>query len=689
MSTTFVSSNVVSLPSKPLAATKVASGFSFAALKRFGILAEIVAVLVVSFTLSRLGYLLWFADWKQLSLADVLKVFVTGLRFDLLVALLSVQFQLWHFTFCRNQRLLTRGSRWFMEGCWSVIFVFVPLLVIIEALFFSEFDGRLNYIAFEYLVYPTEVCCNIWQSFPVVELLLVVAVFGLGPFFFFRKRFVRRLEDQMPLSNRLAVFGGTWALIAGLWATSGMASMNVTQDRTSNECAGNGLYTFVYHAWTCHFDYEQYYLTINRSEAAQEVRKHLVRPGDDAHEDSANPLDRTVHQAAPRKDWNVVIILEESFGSDFVGVLGDNRGLTPCFDKLSREATLFDNFYATGNRTARALEAVTTSLPPIPTESILKRDHSQHVFTLAHALKERDYNRTFMYAGRGVFDGVRSFMTANGFDRFVEQKDFVNPEFVNAWGVSDEDLFNRALTEFDGLHAEGKPFFAMLLTVSNHRPFTYPDGRIDRPSSELSRENAVKYADWSIGMFFDKAKDHAWKKDTIFVVMGDHGARVYGSQKFPMKSYRVPVLLMRPDEGGEEKRCNTLASSLDIAPTIMGLLGGDYRSVFFGRDVLSLPPEQGYALMQHNHDVALLTADDKLVVLDARRQAWVYDFDKTNFSLKAEKLPSPERLRSAVSFFQTANRLYYDEHQFPGLPIKPSLSPLGASDIAGQSKDKL
>ena len=155
-----------------------------------------------------------------------------------------------------------------------------------------------------------------------------------------------------------------------------------------------------------------------------------------------------------------------------------------------------------------------------------------------------------------------------------------------------------------------------------------------------------------------------------------------------MKSYRVPVLLLRPDDGGEEKRCHTLASSLDIAPTIMGLLGGDYRSVFFGRDALNLPPEQGYALMQHNHDVALLTADNKLVVLDARRQAWVYDFDQSNFSLKAEKLPSPERLRTAISFFQTANRLYYDELQFPGLPNTTSTSPLNPPDLTSKPQDK-
>ncbi len=637
-------------------------------LQRFRIVADIAAVFLLSFTLTRAAFFFWFADWRHLSLASSAKVFVTGLRFDLLVALLSVQVQSWHFTFCRNRWLLTRPSRWFMELCWIVAFLTVPLIAITEALFFNEFDGRLNYIAFEYLVYPTEVCCNIWQSFPVVELVSAVAVFGGGSYFLLRRRFMRRLEDHMPFRQRVCVLAGSWTVIAGLWLTSGMGSMNVTADRTSNECAGNGIYTFLYHAWTCHFDYAEFYLTIKPDDAAQEVRSHVLQPGDQWHESSTNPLDRTVHASEPPRNWNVVIVLEESLGSDFVGVLGDDRGLTPCLDKLSNEGILFDHFFATGNRTARALEAVTTTLPPIPTESILKRDHSQHIYTLAHVLADRGYNRLFVSAGRGVFDGLRSFMTANGFNRFVEQKNFVKPAFVNAWGVSDEDLFNRALTEFDSLHAEGKPFLAMLLTVSNHRPFTYPDGRINRPSSEQSRDNAVRYADWSLGMFFDKMQDRAWKKNTLFVVMGDHGARVYGSQAFPMKSYRVPVLMIRPDAEQQGTRCHTLASSLDIAPTIMGLLGGEYRSTFFGRDALNLPPEQGYALMQHNHDVALLTADNKLVVLDARRQGWVYDFDQSTFGLKPERLPPKQRLRAAISFFQTANRLYYDDRLFPAPP---------------------
>src|SRR5690606_36020137 len=113
--------------------------------------------------------------------------------------------------------------------------------------------------------------------------------------------------------------------------------------------------------------------------------------------------------------------------------------------------------------TARALEAVLTAMPPIPTESILKRNHSDRVFTLAHVLEERGYERLFITAGRGLFDGVRAFMSKNGFNQFLEQADFANPVFTNAWGVSDEDLFDRALEELTRLDRGKKPFFATLL----------------------------------------------------------------------------------------------------------------------------------------------------------------------------------------------------------------------------------
>lgn len=207
-------------------------------LQRFRILAELTVVYLLGFLLTRVALLFWFADWRQLRIVDWLNVFQAGFRFDLLIALLGIQGQLWHFAWGRNHWLNTRPSRWFMEFCWLFVFCFVPLFAIIEGLFFTEFDGRLNYIAFEYLVYPTEVCCNIWQSFPVVELVSVVVLFGGGMWWTMRQRFRRMLDDQMPLRLRVGVFASVWLAIASLWLTSGMGSMNVTSNRTANECTG-------------------------------------------------------------------------------------------------------------------------------------------------------------------------------------------------------------------------------------------------------------------------------------------------------------------------------------------------------------------------------------------------------------------------------------------------------------------
>ena len=632
-----------------------------------------VALAVVGvFTFLRLAMLWTFADDATWRIGTIARVMWVGFRFDLLVGLCFVMWQAMHLVIVPPTRLLKPISLWCLECEWLIGWMVLPLLCISEWLFFDEFQSRLNYIAFEYLVYPTEVCCNIWQSYSVVPYLALVAAFGGSAYLLTRNNLRRWLEVPVTRRYRCGVLLGMLAAIAGLTATTNMESRACCRDRVAVECAGNGLYTFAYYAWTCRFDFDQNYLTVGDDEARGRVCRQVIQPADSHNERSTNPVDRIVATGQPRRDWNVVLVLEESFGSDFVGVLGDPRGLTPEFDKLSRKGKLFDQFYATGNRTARALEAVLTSMPPIPTESILKREHSQRVFTLANVLAERGYERLFMTAGRGRFDGVKSFMKANGFNEFREQSDYRDPIFDNAWGVSDEDLFREALRELDTLHAGDAPFFATLLTVSNHRPFTFPAGRI--PSEAQTRENAIRYADWALGQFLREAAAHDFYRDTLFVVMGDHGARVYGSQAFPIKSYRVPVLLISPDEADAGTRCHTLACSLDIAPTILGRLGGEYRSVFFGRDILTTPANEGRAIMQHNHDVAFLDAEGNFGLLGYNRSAELWHFDRDQFQLRRTRNVKSNLLKDTAALFQTAFQLYYSDRWYPGQPTVPAVA---------------
>ena len=640
-------------------------------LGRYTIVVEALGLIVALFTGLRLLLFEYFVGWHALSAGQTARVFLVGLRFDLLVGLLLLLPLSLHMAVYGNHRVVGRLSRTGIGAALVLTFLLVLFLCCCEFFFFAEFNSRLNYIAFEYLIYPTEVFGNVWQSYPVGPLLAGIAAGAAGIYFVFRRRIAPRLQVELSRGRRYGLLAANAVIVAGLGLTTGMQRMEISENRVANECSGNGLYTLLYYAWTSRFDYDAFYLTTSSSEANQRVRARVAAPGDRFEAASANPLDRTVNPPSVRRDLNVVIVLEESFGSDFIGALGDRRGLTPHLDALCREGILLDNFYATGNRTARALEAILASLPPIPTESILKRDHSRHVYTLARLLADRGYQREFIYGGRGLFDGMRSFMLTNGFERFIEQSDYPHPTFVSAWGVCDEDVFHKALDEFDAMHARGGPFFGMVLTVSNHQPFTYPDGRIDLPPQAQRQAHAVKYADWALGDFFTRARNHAFYRDTVFVILGDHGARVYGSQMFPMRSYRVPVLLLLP--GGERRgtRCSTLASSLDIAPAILGVLGGPYRSVFYGRDVLNIDPATAYALVQHNHDVALLRADDTLTILGCPKTVSAYRLNRSDFLNQMTRIerPASQQVGDAIAFYQTANQLYYADQCFPGNDI--------------------
>jgi len=635
-------------------------------LGRYQVVLWTTAILVAISTVLRVVLMVVFADPSQLSITQVLQVFWVGLRFDLLVALVFQLPQILHMTTTGNARIAGRMSRVQIHVGLFLTFAIAFFIAVAEFFFFEEFDSRFNYIAFEYLVYPTEVITNIQQSYPLWPVLGGISLVSLVLYLALRNITRNSLAAPLPWRRRYALLGLTVVVIGGLWLTTGRRSVEITHNRVVNQVAYNGLWTFVENAWTSRFDYENYYPTIDPATAMRRVTDRVFAP---TERPLSEGIDRIVTSPRPRRNYNVVLVLEESLGSDFIGVLGDGRGLSPNFDRVSQRGILFDRFFATGNRTARALEATLTALPPIPTESILKRDHSKQVTSLARTLADRGYRRLFVYGGRGLFDGMRSFMFNNGFERFVEQSDFKDPQFTTAWGVSDEAIFDRALLELDTLHAEGKPFFATVLTVSNHQPFTYPEGRIDLPPTGHHRDHAVKYADYALGRFLDQAQDHAFYDNTVFVVLGDHGARVYGAQMFPLKSYRVPVLMILPGGEGAGTRCSTLACSLDIAPTIMGLLGGEYRSVFFGRDALNIPADKGYALMQHNHDLALLEHDNTATVLRLSAAPVQYRVDPETFVMSPITL-NPDRRDDAISFFQLANRLYYHDAYFPGATAK-------------------
>lgn len=644
---------------------------------RYGFAAFFAASILLGLTILRLVIFAEFSGPSHPSAGATLQTFLVGLHQDLAIVLLTSLPLLFWFWIVRGKSF---GKLWHRVLLLSAMFLFWAVevfLLFTEYYFFDEFRSRFNTVAVDYLLYPSEVVGNIRESYPLFTIIAICAaiaiVWVIAASYLFRGMW----KEAVPGKVAFLRFAGVGAVTMALLFTIKMNGTEFSRDRTMNEMANNGSISFVNAFVTRNLDYAAYYRTLPRDEAYARTRTILASPKSEFVGD-AYSIRRKVSGDPSKPRLNVVLLLEEALGSEFWGCLGRTNTLTPEMDKLAtEEGLLFTNIYACGNRTVRGFEGVFSSFPPLPGDSIVKRDRSENVESVARVLKRDGYNTLFLYGGRGLFDGMRSYALNNGWDHFIEQKDFENPTFATIWGVCDEDLYARSIEEFRKLNEKGEPFFGTVLTVSNHKPYLYPRGRIpdDPEKPKPTRHKAVKYTDWALGQFFKAAKKEAFWTNTIFIVVADHGARVYGAQEVPIFSYEIPLVILGPAVVKEPQRIGTLGNSLDVSPTVLGLLGRPYETMFFGRDLFNDPPEHTHALLNHNRSIGMY-ADARMVILGLQKSVRYYDGDPKITGLKEVESPTPEFLeleKNATALFQVADELYMNRrYRIDGEPVAES-----------------
>jgi phosphoglycerol transferase MdoB-like AlkP superfamily enzyme len=598
-------------------------------------LLSIAAVLAALFILS--SFRLWLyrerrGEMRDLTLTERLKLFWVGLRLDAVIVS-RVCLPLVLFAAIVPEAFFL-PSQPFLLGYLAIMYFFCFSAEICGLYFFRYYDCRPNHLVFEHGA-DREVIKTVLKEYPVLRVLVLSAA-GAALCLFLLSAL-----SAPPSPGEAGAVPWYWDravlflfLLPVGFSTRGTfdhrplnpSFASVTTNRIANEIASCGIFILLtewVHQLRAEFTPLKTVINVPAAdEAVRCVREQLKTQGA-LTDDSPNPLVRRINGRTANDPVNVVLVVMESFTGRLVGCLGGRPGLSPELDKLASDGVLLENCYATGERTIQGLEAAVSSFPPLPGAGAVKRPQARQGFaTLAALLKQRDYETLFLYGGQGIFDQMRAFFVANGFERFIEEKDFVDPTFRGTWGVSDEDLFHRADQEFRRLDAGGRRFFATILTVSLHSPWEYPPDRIQPlpedtpipPGFKWAELNNFLYADYAIGKFIREARLAPYFNETLFVFVGDHGVHLRGSSLVPIDEYRVPALFFCPSRL-PPARIGEVTSQIDLPPTIMGIVGGEYRSPFFGRDVLHDRAEEPFAVVIYNKKRYGIVTGRELIVL--------------------------------------------------------------------------
>ncbi|HEV7715851.1 MAG TPA: LTA synthase family protein [Steroidobacteraceae bacterium] len=551
----------------------------------------------------------------------------------------------------------SRGMRvTLLVGAFAWLFG-LTFVAAIEYFFFAEFDARLNLVAVDYLMYPTEVVGDIWAEYPVVKVLAAVAVLVALVVYGFRRRLTPQpAPGATTFGGRSLAFGALAALLVVCALGFETHSLAASDNRVANEIAANGSSSFFRALRTNEIDYHTYYAS---RPTQTNIRNLVAQLGNDSGKFTRlaeGRLDRSF-PANPNGlgRLNVVVVSSESFGAEFSKLYGSQHDWTPEFDRVAQEGVWFRHMYASGTRTVRGLEAIATSLPPIPSVSVLRRPGNEGIANWGSVMRSQGYSTSFLYGGYGYFDNMNYFFGHNGFEVRDREQIGKPVRFENIWGVADEDLFDSAMSYYDGLAKTGQPFFSIIMTTSNHKPFTFREGVPGVKAKGGGRESGVRYADFAQGYFLREAKKHAWFDNTLFIVVADHGARVYGREDIPLKSYEIPMVFYAPKHL-QPARVDALTTQIDIAPTALGLLGFGYHAPFFGDDVLNDSKEQRVAFFSHNHDVALYQ-NGELAILGLNKSVQDVFYDEATDTYRPAP-PNPRLNDLAVAYYQTAFELF-------------------------------
>ncbi|UWY59739.1 LTA synthase family protein [Aliarcobacter butzleri] len=533
-------------------------------------------------------YLLYFERFNDISFFESLLTFIYGLRMDTIVICIILVIPTIFLAI--TPKIFSNFISKFLS-IYILFFLLIALFIECASFpFFAQYDLRPNYLFIEYLEYPQEVTSLLFKDYKfqfIAVFILIIATIKI----YSKSKFINfeQVFKQNYISRILILAPILLVLFLGIRSSLGHRPVNISdalysENRVINEITKNSLHSLGY-AYYSNKKAENNISKYGKIDIKEAYKVASLAMGIN-YKDEKKPFYREVKSKLDsKKQKNLVIFIQESMGAQFTGFIG-KQNFTPNLDNLAQDYLSFTNLYSNGTRSVRGLAALTSGTLPINGVEVIKRNKSQEdYFTVASLLKPYGYKSSFIYGGEARFDNMKGWYLGNGFDEVIEQKDFKNPIFTSTWGVSDEDLVIKANEKFKSYYENNEKFVSVMFSSSNHMPFELPDGKIEFEKNipKASVENAIKYADFAIGKFFELAKKEDYFKDTVFVVIADHNVRVYGDQIVPIDMFQIPAIIVSSDI--PHQIFTNLTSQSDVLATALDLIGIDLSYPILGNSI--------------------------------------------------------------------------------------------------------
>ncbi len=637
---------------------------------RFSLLFSVGLLYVALSFITRIVFLIWSASDVDFNFIYILRAFLTGLGFDIAIGLSFLLLYAVYLLLFPKRWIGSLADKVFTYGYLSLVLIIIFFGWMAEFPFWDEFNTRFNFIAVDYLIYTYEVVENINQSYPIPSIVLVLLCCILLIFYLLKKNeiFKQVFSSKPKLSNRLSILFVYLLFLISLFSVLENKSAEWSSNIYQNELSKNGVFSFFAAFRSNELDYDLFYTKLDEKLAYKIVKSDLIASDEKFSSDNYDDISRVVTGKINEVTPNIILICIESLSADFLSEFGNAENLTTNINQLANEGIFFQNMYATGTRTVRGMEALTLCVPPTPGNSIVRRQNNDNLFSIATILKQKGYQLDFIYGGDGYFDNMNTFFGGQGFN--IIDRDRGNPlsdkivttrtaipdnevTFENAWGICDEDTYKQALKRADFEATSNHPFFQFIMTTSNHKPYTFPDNKVNLKQG--SREAAVKYTDYALGQFIKQAKTKKWFSNTVFVIVADHCASSAGKWEINVDKHHIPAIIYNLNTKIE--KVDKLVSQIDLMPTLFGYLNWNYTSSFFGKDISKMKTSEQRAFLGNYRTLGLLEGITFTEIND-RKKVNQYEWNANNKILEPKRIHNDSSKNKTISYYQIASERF-------------------------------